>query len=220
MHLDGWTLLLQVINFLILVTILRWALYRPLRKLAEARQARLRLADVGCGGGLLSEPLARLGFAVTGLDAGERNVAVARLHAEKSGLAVDYRHGGPEDLAAESFDVIMSMEVIEHVPDPARFVALAAAALRPGGAFVGATLNRTAKSYVMAVLGAEYVLRWLPPGTHDWKKFVKPSEFAGHLRAAGVAPRLFRGLEYRPLADQWRETDCLDVNYLLMGVKD
>lgn len=179
----------------------------------------LTLLDVGCGGGLLSEPLARMGFAVTGIDAGDKNIAVARIHSEKSGVAVDYRVGGPEDVAPASFDVVLSMEVIEHVPDPARFVALAAGALKPGGAFLGATLNRTAKSYLMAVVGAEYVLRWLPKGTHDWKKFVRPSEFAAFLRAAGVETRSFRGLEFRPLADEWRETMNLDVNYLLMGVK-
>ena len=179
----------------------------------------LSLLDVGCGGGLLSEPLARMGFAVTGIDAGAKNIAVARIHAEKSAAGVDYRVGGPEDVERESFDVVMSMEVIEHVPDPARFIALAAGAVKPGGVFLGATLNRTAKSWLMAVVGAEYVLRWLPKGTHDWKKFVRPSEFAAFLRAAGIEANLFRGLEYRPLADEWRETMNLDVNYMLMGIK-
>ncbi|MBI2239538.1 MAG: bifunctional 2-polyprenyl-6-hydroxyphenol methylase/3-demethylubiquinol 3-O-methyltransferase UbiG [Magnetospirillum gryphiswaldense] len=179
----------------------------------------LTLLDVGCGGGLLSEPLARMGFAVTGIDAGEKNVAVARIHAEKSGAAVEYRVGGPEDVAAESFDVVLSMEVIEHVPDPARFIALAAGALKPGGVFLGATLNRTAKSYLMAVIGAEVVLRWLPRGTHDWKKFVRPSEFSGFLRDAGIETKAFRGMAFKPLSDEWVETMNLDVNYMLMGVK-
>ncbi|MBR9971882.1 bifunctional 2-polyprenyl-6-hydroxyphenol methylase/3-demethylubiquinol 3-O-methyltransferase UbiG [Magnetospirillum sulfuroxidans] len=179
----------------------------------------LTLLDVGCGGGLLSEPLARMGFAVTGIDAGDKNIAVARLHAEKSGVPVDYLVGGPEDVTAASFDVVLSMEVIEHVPDPSRFLALAAAALKPGGVFLGATLNRTAKSWLMAVVGAEYVLRWLPKGTHDWKKFVRPSEFAAMLRAAGIATKVFRGMEFRPLTDEWRETMNLDVNYMLMGTK-
>jgi len=179
----------------------------------------LTLLDVGCGGGLLSEPLARMGFAVTGIDAGEKNVAMARIHAEKSGVAVDYRVGGPENVSAESFDVVLSMEVIEHVPDPVRFIALAAGALKPGGVFLGATLNRTAKSYLMAVIGAELVLRWLPRGTHDWKKFVRPSEFSGFLRQAGVETKAFRGMEYKPLSDEWAETMNLDVNYMLMGVK-
>ncbi len=189
----------------------------------DAQAARpfegLTLLDVGCGGGLLSEPLARMGFAVTGIDAGEKNVAMARIHAEKSGVAVDYRVGGPEDVTAESFDVVMSMEVIEHVPDPARFMALAGGALKPGGVFLGATLNRTAKSYLMAVIGAEYVLRWLPRGTHDWKKFVRPSEFAAYLRQAGVETKAFRGMEFKPLSDEWVETMNLDVNYMLMGIK-
>lgn len=179
----------------------------------------LTLLDVGCGGGLLSEPLARMGFAVTGIDAGDRNIAVARIHSEKSGVAVEYRTGGPEDVAAESFDVVLSMEVIEHVPDPVRFIGLAASALKPGGVFLGATLNRTAKSWLMAIVGAEYVLRWLPKGTHDWKKFVKPSEFAGWLRQAGIDTKAFRGMEFQPLSDEWRETMNLDVNYMLMGVK-
>lgn len=189
----------------------------------DAQAARpfegLTLLDVGCGGGLLSEPLARMGFTVTGIDAGEKNIAVARIHAEKSGVAVDYRVGGPETLGAESFDVVMSMEVIEHVPDPARFIALASDALKPGGVFLGATLNRTAKSYLMAVLGAEMVLRWLPKGTHDWKKFVRPSEFAAFLRQAGIETQQFRGMEFKPLSGEWVETMNLDVNYMLMGVK-
>lgn len=179
----------------------------------------LTLLDVGCGGGLLSEPLARMGFSVTGIDAGDKNIAVARIHSEKSGVLVDYRVGGPEDVAPESFDVVLSMEVIEHVPDPVRFIGLAAGALKSGGVFLGATLNRTAKSWLMAIVGAEYVLRWLPKGTHDWKKFVRPSEFAGWLRQAGIEAKAFRGMEFHPLTDEWRETMNLDVNYMLMGVK-
>ncbi len=179
----------------------------------------LTLLDVGCGGGLLSEPLARMGFAVTGIDAGDKNIGVAKVHAEQSGLAIDYRVGGPENVEPESYDVVLSMEVIEHVPDPARFIALAAGALKPGGAFMGATLNRTTKSYALAVMGAEYILRWLPAGTHDWRKFVKPSEFANYLRDARVEVRDLKGMAYVPFKDEWHETTELDVNYMLFGVK-
>ncbi|HLO74877.1 MAG TPA: bifunctional 2-polyprenyl-6-hydroxyphenol methylase/3-demethylubiquinol 3-O-methyltransferase UbiG [Magnetospirillum sp.] len=217
-----------------------WGKFKPLhkfnpvrlgfmrRKLAEhfgrdADAARpfegLTLLDVGCGGGLLSEPLARMGFTVTGVDAGDKNIGVAKVHAEQSGLAIDYRIGGPEDVEPASYDVVLTMEVIEHVPDPSRFIALAAGAAKPGGAFMGATLNRTTKSYALAVMGAEYILRWLPAGTHDWRKFVKPSEFAGFLRAAGVEVRDLKGMAYVPFRDEWHETTDLDVNYMLFGVK-
>lgn len=179
----------------------------------------LRLLDVGCGGGLLSEPLARMGFSVTGIDAGEKNVGIARTHAQQSGIEIDYRVCGPEDLDPDSFDVVLSMEVVEHVPDPAHFIAMTTRPLRTGGAFLGATLNRTLKSYALAVVGAEYVLRWLPPGTHEWKKFLRPSEFAALLRAAGVECRDFAGVEFQPLTGEWRETRNLDVNYLVFGEK-
>ena len=181
----------------------------------------LSLLDVGCGGGLLSEPLARMGFAVTGIDAGDKNVAVARLHAEQSGVAVDYRVSTPEQLdPAQSFDVVLSMEVVEHVPYVAAFLGHATARLKPGGVFMGATLNRTAKAWALAVVGAEYVLGWLPKGTHDWQKFVRPSEFAAMLRDRGITVRRMAGMAYNPLADSWRETDNLDINYMLFGVKE
>ncbi|MEW6298708.1 MAG: bifunctional 2-polyprenyl-6-hydroxyphenol methylase/3-demethylubiquinol 3-O-methyltransferase UbiG [Thermodesulfobacteriota bacterium] len=217
-----------------------WGKFKPLHKFNPVRLAFMRrklaahfgrdeaairpfeglsLLDVGCGGGLLSEPLARLGFAVTGIDAGDKNIGVARIHAEQQGLSIDYRVGGPEDIEPGCYDVVLAMEVIEHVPDPARFVALAARALKPGGAFMGATLNRTTKSYALAVMGAEYILRWLPKGTHDWRKFVKPSEFAAFLRPEGVEVREMRGMEYVPFKDEWHETGDLDVNYMLFGVK-
>ncbi len=179
----------------------------------------LRLVDVGCGGGLLSEPMARMGFAVTGLDAGDRNIGIARAHAQQSGVAVDYRVGGPESLDGEQFDVVLSMEVVEHVADRPHFLALTAGLVRPGGAMIGATLNRTAKSYALAVIGAEYILRWLPPGTHDWRKFVKPSEFCAALRQSGIDVREMRGMSYSPLSGDWRETMDLDVNYILFGAK-
>jgi 2-polyprenyl-6-hydroxyphenyl methylase/3-demethylubiquinone-9 3-methyltransferase len=180
----------------------------------------LSLLDVGCGGGLLSEPLARMGFAVTGIDAGDKNVAIARLHAEQSCLDIDYRQSTPERLDPQArFDVVLCMEVVEHVPDVAAFLGHAAQRLKPGGMFVGATLNRTMKAFALAVVGAEYILGWLPKGTHDWHKFIRPSEFAAMLRPLGIESPRMAGMAYSPLTDSWRETDSLDVNYMLLGAK-
>lgn len=180
----------------------------------------LKLLDVGCGGGLLAEPLARMGFSVTGIDAGDKNITIAQLHAQQSGTSVDYRVATPEQLGAdENFDVVLGMEVVEHVPDISDFLRHASAPLKPGGIFVGATLNRTLKAYALAVVGAEYILGWLPKGTHDWRKFVRPSEFAAMLRNCGVDVRHMAGMAYSPLTDQWTETQSLDVNYMLLGVK-
>lgn len=180
----------------------------------------LTLLDVGCGGGLLSEPLARMGFAVTGIDAGDKNVAVARIHAEQSGLDIDYRVATPERLAGSQFDVVMIMEIIEHVPDVAEFLAAVAPLVKPGGALLAATLNRTMKAYVLAIVGAEYVLRWLPPGTHDWNKFVKPSELAAGLRRHGIAVREQKGMAYSLANDEWAITSDLSVNYMAYAAKD
>ncbi len=188
---------------------------------AERPFEGLRLLDVGSGGGLLSEPLAAMGFAVTGIDAGDKNIKIASLHASQSGITVDYRVATPEALdPSQPFDVVLCMEVVEHVPDVAAFLGHAARLLKPGGAFVGATLNRTAKAYALAVIGAEYVLGWLPKGTHDWRKFVRPSEFAAMLRTQGVTVRQLSGMAYSPFSDEWRETDNIDVNYLLFGVRE
>ncbi|SEH35662.1 3-demethylubiquinone-9 3-methyltransferase [Magnetospirillum fulvum] len=180
----------------------------------------LTLLDVGSGGGLLSEPMAALGFTVTGIDAGEKNVKIASLHAEKTGANVTYRVASPEQLdPAEMFDVVLCMEVVEHVTDVNLFLHAAAAHLKPGGVFVGATMNRTPKAWLLAVVGAEYVLRWLPRGTHDWHKFVRPSEFSRILCSAGIEVARFVGVAYNPISDEWRETDSLDVNYLVVGGK-
>ena len=180
--------------------------------------AGLTLLDVGCGGGLLSEPLARLGFTVTGIDAGEKNIAVAKLHAEKMGLSIDYRTATPEQLDGQ-YDVVLAMEVIEHVADVGAFLVALADRLKPGGTFFGATMNRTAASFALAIVGAEYILRWLPRGTHSWKKFVKPSEFAAGLRRVGIKADGFIGVHYEPLQDRWRLGPGLQVNYLLHGHK-
>lgn len=181
----------------------------------------LRLLDAGCGGGLLSEALTEWGFSVTGIDAGEKCIGVARLHAEKTGLSIDYRTQLPEDLdEAEMFDAIISMEVIEHVPDIRRFTSLLSAHLYPGGAFFAATLNRTTKAWLEAIIAAEYILRWLPAGTHTWQKFVTPAEFAAALRACGIDVHALTGITYRPWRDEWYLSKNLDVNYLLYGIKN
>jgi len=183
--------------------------------------AGLRLLDIGCGGGLISEPMAKLGFAVTGIDAGAETVEVARAHAAAAGLTVDYRQATAEELArsGERYDAVLALEVVEHVAEPAHFLATAARLVRPGGAFIAATINRTPKSFVMAIVGAEYLLRWLPRGTHHWDKFLRPSELAAALRPEGLAVRDLRGLGYDILGDRWTLGGDLAVNYLLFAVR-
>ena len=177
----------------------------------------LRLLDIGCGGGLLSEPLARLGGAVVGADPAEANIAAAQLHAADSGIAVDYRATTAEALAeaGERFDVVLAMEVVEHVADVNLFVKLTAEMVGPGGLMVAATLNRTLKSFALAIVGAEYVLRWLPRGTHRWDKFVTPNELEIALELGGLRVIDETGVIYNPLADHWRLAADMDVNYML-----
>ena len=182
----------------------------------------LRLLDIGCGGGLLSEPMRRLGFAVTGVDASERNVAIARAHAEAQGLDIHYRAATAEQLLAERagpFDVILNMEVVEHVADPGAYLRDCARLLAPGGLMVVATLNRTARAFALAVLGAEYVLRWLPRGTHDWRKFLTPDEIRAHLASEPVAVEGPFGVAYNPLADRWSRSDDAGVNYMMTVIR-
>lgn len=189
---------------------------------AERPLKGLKLLDVGCGGGLLSEPLARLGAAVTGLDAAEPNVKAASLHAEQSGLAIDYRHTSVEALAEQParFDAVLNMEVVEHVADIGAFLDASAKLVRPGGLMFLATLNRTPKAFLMAIVGAEYLLRWLPRGTHDWRRFRRPSELAGALRRAGLEVEEVVGVAYNPLTDAWRLAPRdLDVNYMMLAVR-
>ena len=183
----------------------------------------LTLLDIGCGGGLLAEPVTRLGAKVTAIDAGEKNVAVAKLHADQMGLDIDYRHVLPENLAGlgQTYDVVLNMEVVEHVADLDTFLAASAGLVRPGGCMVVTTLNRTIKSLALAKIGAEYILRWLPVGTHDWRKFVRPSELAEGLAAHGVRLTDLEGMVFNPLNDTWRlDARDLAVNYLAFCVKD
>jgi 2-polyprenyl-6-hydroxyphenyl methylase/3-demethylubiquinone-9 3-methyltransferase len=179
----------------------------------------LRLLDIGCGGGLVAEPMARLGFAVTGIDAAAETIATARAHAEQGGLAIDYRATAAETLAStgERFDVVLALEIVEHVADLDAFVAAAATLVRPAGAFVAATLNRTVKSYLFAIIGAEYVLGWLPRGTHEWQKFVRPSELAALLRRNRLGVQEIAGITYNPLGDSWSLGADLDVNYMVLA---
>lgn len=182
----------------------------------------LRLLDIGCGGGLLSEPMARLGATVVGADAAGGNIPVARLHAEQSGLAIDYRHCAAEDLAAagERFDVVLAMEIIEHVADPQGFVNTCAELLAPGGLMFCSTMNRNPKSYMMAIIGAERVMRWLPVGTHDWSKFVTPDELYTLIRTAGLDPVDRKGMVFNPLSWRWSLSERdLSVNYVTASVK-
>lgn len=181
----------------------------------------LRLLDIGCGGGLLCEPMARLGATVVGADASDRNIRVARLHAEQSGLAIDYRNTSAEALAeaGELFDIVLNMEVVEHVADVDSFIGASGRMVRPGGMMVVATLNRTAKAFALAIVGAEYVLRWLPRGTHDWRKFVRPSELDRALRGAGLKTKELTGVSYNPVADRWSVSRDLDVNYMALAVR-
>jgi 2-polyprenyl-6-hydroxyphenyl methylase/3-demethylubiquinone-9 3-methyltransferase len=183
--------------------------------------AGLRVLDIGCGGGLLSEPMARLGASVTGVDPSATNIEVARLHAAKAGLAIDYRAGTAESLAeaGEAFDVVLAMEVIEHVPDVQAFTGACAALLRPGGVLIVATINRTPKAFALAIVGAEYLLRWLPRGTHDYSKLVTPEELERSLTAAGLSMLDRAGLRYGPLADRWSRSTDLDVNYMLAATR-
>lgn len=181
----------------------------------------LTILDIGCGGGILSEPLARMGADVTGVDPAGSNIAVARAHAADDGLAITYHEGLAEDLVAQgrTFDIVLAMEVVEHVPDVAGFVATAARLVRPGGFFAGSTLNRTKRALALAIIGAEYVLRWLPVGTHRWEKFVTPGEFAAALEDAGLAPAGTRGMVYTPFGDSWRLSDDTAVNYFITAAK-
>lgn len=178
----------------------------------------LRLLDIGCGGGLLCEPMSRLGFQVTGVDASERNIGTAAAHAAEQGLSIDYRSSTAEALLAGGeppFDLILNMEVIEHVADPGEYLRTCARLLAPGGLMIVATLNRTLKAFALAKVGAEYVLRWLPAGTHDWRRFLKPEEIRGFLDGEPVEVVGPFGVSFDPLAGRWSRSSDTDVNYMM-----
>ena len=182
----------------------------------------LRILDIGCGGGLLSEPMARLGATVVGADAAERNIPVAQVHAEEQGLEIDYRHTTAEDLVAagEQFDVVLNMEVVEHVADPLSFLTACHDLLKPGGLMTCSTINRNPKSFMMAIVGAEHVMRWLPKGTHEWSKFITPDELYDLLRNAGMDPVDRKGFVFNPISWSWRLSDRdLSVNYVTASVR-
>jgi 2-polyprenyl-6-hydroxyphenyl methylase/3-demethylubiquinone-9 3-methyltransferase len=179
----------------------------------------LSLLDIGCGGGLLSEPMARLGFTVTGADASEKNIGTARTHAAQSGLEIDYRATTAEALAAEGrqFDVVLNMEVVEHVADVRAYLAACAALVKPGGLTLVATMNKTMKSLALAKIGAEYVLGWLPRGTHDWNRFIPPAELRAALEEVGLSTCKTQGVSFNPLAWDWVLNDDVDVNYMVVA---
>jgi 2-polyprenyl-6-hydroxyphenyl methylase/3-demethylubiquinone-9 3-methyltransferase len=190
----------------------------------DARSLRpfegLRILDIGCGGGLLTEPMARLGAEVVGADAVERNISVASLHAEQQGLEIDYRATTAEALAAagERFDAVLALEIVEHVADPADFIATCAALTRPEGVMIVSTLNRTPKSFGAAIIGAEWIMRWLPKGTHEWHRFITPEELAAMMAGAGIPAVDRRGMVFNPIRWDWSLSDRdLSVNYIMTG---
>lgn len=192
----------------------------------DPRRARplagLSILDIGCGGGILSEPLARMGASMTSIDPAPGNIAVARRHAEVGGLSIDYRQTTAEDLAegAPLYDMVLTMEVVEHVRDVPAFLLVAGSMVRPGGLLVAATLNRTLRAYALAIVGAEYLLRWVEPGTHDWRQFVTPDELRAALQRAGLTVFDETGLTYNPLGDSWRRSHDMAVNYMMAARRE
>jgi 2-polyprenyl-6-hydroxyphenyl methylase/3-demethylubiquinone-9 3-methyltransferase len=182
----------------------------------------LRILDIGCGGGLLCEPMARLGAEIVGADAAERNIPVAKIHAEQSGLTIDYRHTTAEAMAqaGEQFDAVLNMEVVEHVADPQGYLDACHALMKPGAIHICSTINRNPKSFMMAIVGAEYVMRWLPKGTHEWNKFITPDELCGFIEKAGMKPVDRKGFVFNFARFTWSISDKdLSVNYVTAATK-
>ncbi len=189
----------------------------------EARQPLkgLSLVDIGCGGGLLCEPMTRLGGNVTGIDPGDENIAIARNHSAAQDLDIDYQAISAEELleTGKTFDIVLNMEVVEHVADVSLFMSSCAKLVSPGGVLFSATLNRTMKSFALAIVGAEYVLRWLPRGTHQWEKFVTPDELGKAITDGGLNVCDTQGVAFNPLSDQWHTSSDTDVNYMMLAKK-
>ena len=181
----------------------------------------LKILDIGCGGGLISEPLARLGGEVTGIDASEKNIKVAKLHSKKNNLNINYFNKSPEQLNnSEKFDIVLNLEVVEHVENVDLYIKSCSNLLKKNGIMFTATLNRTIVSYIKAIVGAEYILRWLPIGTHDWNKFIKPEELEKKLSSANFSTIDVKGLEFNPLFSKWKKSDNLSVNYIICSKRN
>ena len=180
----------------------------------------LKILDIGCGGGLISEPMARLGANVTGIDASEKNIKIAQIHSEENNLKINYINSSPERLKEkEKFDIILNLEIIEHVEDVKLYIDSCSKLLKKGGLMFTATLNRTVVSYIKAIVGAEYILRWLPIGTHDWNKFIRPEELEKKLSIANFKTIEIKGLEFNPFNKKWKKSDNLSVNYIICSSK-
>jgi len=180
----------------------------------------LNILDIGCGGGLISEPMARLGGKVTGIDAAEKNIKVAKIHSQKSNLKINYIHKSPEQMEEnEAYDIILNLEIVEHVDNLDLYLKSCQKLLKKNGLMFTATLNRTLTSYVKAIIGAEYVLRWLPIGTHDWNKFIKPEELENMLSRKKLLTKNIKGLKFNPFLNKWSRSDDLDVNYIVCSFK-
>ena len=181
----------------------------------------LKILDIGCGGGLISEPLARLGGEVTGIDASEKNIKVAKLHSKKNNLNINYLNKSPEQLNnSEKFDIVLNLEIVEHVENVDLYIKSCSNLLKKNGIMFTATLNRTIVSYIKAIVGAEYILRWLPIGTHDWNKFIKPEELEKKLSSANFSTIDVKGLEFNPLFSKWKKSDNLSVNYIICSKRN